>query len=109
MDFGSFAALALVSVPAMSEKDAADLRFALHLGADLIALSFVRSPDDIKLVHEIMAEEGKFLPVIAKVEADLEKARAAGDAKKTKTLEDDLASRQAFLDMARRASADFGG
>jgi len=57
-----------VSVPAMSEKDAADLRFALHLGADLIALSFVRSPDDIKLVHEIMAEEGKFLPVIAKVE-----------------------------------------
>src|ERR1041384_4089600 len=57
-----------VSVPAMSEKDAEDLRFALRLGADLIALSFVRSAEDIKLVHEIMAEEGVRRPVIAKVE-----------------------------------------
>jgi pyruvate kinase len=57
-----------VSVPAMSEKDAADLRFALGLGVDLVALSFVRSPDDIKLVHEIMTEEGRTVPVIAKVE-----------------------------------------
>jgi pyruvate kinase len=57
-----------VSVPAMSDKDEEDLRFALRLGVDLIALSFVRSPDDIKLVHHIMAEEGITLPVIAKVE-----------------------------------------
>ncbi len=57
-----------VSVPALSDKDAADLRFALGMGADVIALSFVRSPDDIKLVHEIMAEEGRHVPVIAKVE-----------------------------------------
>jgi pyruvate kinase len=57
-----------VSVPALSDKDDADLRFALGLGVDLIALSFVRSPDDIKLVHNIMVEEGKTLPVIAKVE-----------------------------------------
>src|SRR5690348_11669226 len=57
-----------VSVPAMSDKDAEDLRFALGLGVDLVALSFVRSPDDIKLVHEIMAEEGRTVPVIAKVE-----------------------------------------
>jgi pyruvate kinase len=57
-----------VSVPAMSDKDEADLRFALGLGVDLIALSFVRSPDDIKLVHQIMDEEGNRLPVIAKVE-----------------------------------------
>ncbi|MFE9689962.1 pyruvate kinase [Micromonospora sp. NPDC005806] len=57
-----------VSVPALSEKDAADLRFALGLGVDLIALSFVRSADDIKLVHGIMAEEGVFRPVLAKVE-----------------------------------------
>ncbi|MGI5244437.1 pyruvate kinase [Dactylosporangium sp. CA-139066] len=57
-----------VSVPALSEKDAEDLRFALRLGADWIALSFVRSPDDIKLVHEIMAEEGIHRPVLAKVE-----------------------------------------
>ncbi|MCO8277392.1 pyruvate kinase [Actinoplanes sp. TRM 88003] len=57
-----------VSVPALSEKDAEDLRFALGLGVDIVALSFVRSPDDIKLVHEIMAEEGRIVPVIAKVE-----------------------------------------
>ena len=57
-----------VSVPALSDKDAEDLRFALQLGADWIALSFVRSPDDIKLVHEIMDEEGIRRPVIAKVE-----------------------------------------
>jgi pyruvate kinase len=57
-----------VSVPAMSDKDARDLRFALRLGADLIALSFVRSPDDIKLVHEIMDEVGIRRPVLAKIE-----------------------------------------
>jgi pyruvate kinase len=57
-----------VSVPALSEKDIEDLRFALTLGVDLIALSFVRAPDDIKLVHEIMDEVGLRRPVIAKVE-----------------------------------------
>jgi pyruvate kinase len=57
-----------VSVPALSDKDTEDLRFALALGADLIALSFVRSPDDIKLVHEIMDEVGIRRPVVAKVE-----------------------------------------
>ena len=57
-----------VSVPAMSEKDEADLRWALSIGADMIALSFVRSAADIEIVHKIMDEEGKRLPVIAKVE-----------------------------------------
>jgi pyruvate kinase len=57
-----------VSVPALSEKDIEDLRFSLRLGVDLIALSFVRSPDDIKLVHQIMQEEGVLRPVIAKIE-----------------------------------------
>ena len=57
-----------VSVPAMSEKDEADLRWALHQDIDMIALSFVRSGDDIKRVHEIMDEEGRRLPVIAKIE-----------------------------------------
>ncbi len=57
-----------VSVPAMSEKDEADLRWALKLSADWIALSFVRSADDIRRVHEIMDEEGLRLPVIAKIE-----------------------------------------
>jgi pyruvate kinase len=57
-----------VSVPAMSDKDEQDLRFALKLGVDLVALSFVRSPEDIKLVHKVMDEEGRRVPVIAKVE-----------------------------------------
>jgi pyruvate kinase len=57
-----------VSVPAMSEKDEADLRWALRLRADMVALSFVRDAKDITRVHEIMDEEGVRLPVIAKIE-----------------------------------------
>jgi pyruvate kinase len=57
-----------VSVPALSEKDAEDLRWALHLPADMIALSFVRDAADIQLVHKIMDEEGLRLPVVAKIE-----------------------------------------
>ena len=57
-----------VSVPALSEKDEADLRWGLQAGADLIALSFVRNAADITRVHEIMAEEGRKIPVIAKIE-----------------------------------------
>ncbi|WP_106537274.1 pyruvate kinase [Haloactinopolyspora alba] len=57
-----------VSVPAMSEKDVDDLRWGLRTGADMIALSFVRSATDVDEVHRIMAEEGVRLPVIAKVE-----------------------------------------
>ena len=57
-----------VNVPALSEKDEDDLRWGLRLGADLIALSFVRDASDIRRVHEIMAEEGRTVPVIAKVE-----------------------------------------
>ncbi len=57
-----------VNVPALSEKDEDDLRWGLKLGADLIALSFVRNAEDIVRVHEIMAEEGRKIPVIAKIE-----------------------------------------
>ncbi|HZK06173.1 MAG TPA: pyruvate kinase [Actinomycetaceae bacterium] len=57
-----------VSVPALSDKDKIDLRWALRLGADMIALSFVRDAKDVNDVHAIMAEEGRFVPVIAKVE-----------------------------------------
>ncbi|HEY0486537.1 MAG TPA: pyruvate kinase [Mycobacteriales bacterium] len=58
-----------VSIPPLSEKDIADLRFALDLRVDLVALSFVRSPDDAALVHRIMDDHGGGrLPVIAKVE-----------------------------------------
>jgi pyruvate kinase len=57
-----------VSVPALSEKDEDDLRWGLRTGADLIALSFVRDAADVSRVHEIMAEEGVKVPVIAKIE-----------------------------------------
>ncbi len=57
-----------VSVPALSEKDKEDLRWALHLQADLIALSFVRSAADVTDVRAIMEEEGVRLPVLAKIE-----------------------------------------
>ncbi|MDX6332329.1 MAG: pyruvate kinase [Streptomycetaceae bacterium] len=57
-----------VNVPALSEKDIDDLRFALHLGADMVALSFVRDATDVRDVHRVMDEEGRRLPVIAKVE-----------------------------------------
>ena len=57
-----------VSVPAMSEKDADDLRWGLRAGADFIALSFVRNAADIKDVHAIMDEVGIRVPVIAKIE-----------------------------------------
>lgn len=57
-----------VSVPALSEKDIEDLRWGLRAGADFIALSFVRSADDISGVHKIMDEVGIHVPVIAKIE-----------------------------------------
>ena len=56
------------SVPPLSEKDIADLEFALKLGVDLIALSFVRSPEDVEIVHEVMNRVGRRVPVIAKLE-----------------------------------------
>jgi Domain of Unknown Function (DUF349) len=51
----------------------------------------------------------KLEQAIGKVEADLEKARAAGDQKKIADLEDNLTSRRSFLEMAQRASADYSG
>ncbi len=57
-----------VSVPALSEKDADDLRWAMANGVDMVALSFVRNAADIEPVHAIMDEFGRRIPVIAKIE-----------------------------------------
>ncbi len=57
-----------VSTPALTEKDVEDLRWALHLRADMVALSFVRSAADLDRVRAVMDEEGIRLPVIAKIE-----------------------------------------
>ena len=57
-----------VSLPALTEKDEADLRWAIRTGADIIAMSFVRFATDIDRAHEIMDEEGRRIPVVAKIE-----------------------------------------
>ncbi|MYX34294.1 MULTISPECIES: pyruvate kinase [unclassified Streptomyces] len=59
---------AAVNVPALSEKDIEDLRFALYMGVDMVALSFVRDAKDVRDVHRVMDEVGRRVPVIAKVE-----------------------------------------
>jgi pyruvate kinase len=64
-----------VSVPPLSEKDIEDLKFALELGVDMVAMSFVRSPEEVKLAHAIMDEVGRRVPIIAK----LEKPEAVSD------------------------------
>jgi pyruvate kinase len=64
-----------VGVPPLSDKDIDDLKFALVLGADMIAMSFVRAPEEVKLAHAIMDEVGRRVPVIAK----LEKPEAVSD------------------------------
>lgn len=57
-----------VSVPALTDKDEVDLRWALHLGVDLVALSFVRGPADAESVYKIMEEEGVRVPLLGKIE-----------------------------------------
>jgi len=57
-----------VSAPALSDKDKADLEFGLSLRVDLIALSFVRRPEDVIEAREFMAARGAELPIIVKLE-----------------------------------------
>jgi hypothetical protein len=51
----------------------------------------------------------KLEEAIAKVEKDLDAARTSGNQKKVSELEENLASRRSFLEMAQRASADYSG
>lgn len=53
---------------AVTEKDAADLRFGLGLGVDFVALSFVQTAEDIVRAKKVMAEAGKSARIIAKIE-----------------------------------------
>src|SRR3984893_3925833 len=55
-------------VPAMTPKDRADLAFALKHGADYVAVSFVRRPEDVVLAKRLIRRAGKDTPVIAKLE-----------------------------------------
>ncbi|MEO7836411.1 MAG: pyruvate kinase [Acidimicrobiales bacterium] len=57
-----------IRAPALTDKDVEDLVFALRLGVDVVALSFVREASDAGAVHQVMESAGRFVPVIAKVE-----------------------------------------
>src|SRR5882672_10872580 len=57
-----------LSIPALTTKDREDLEFGLAHGVDIVALSFVRSAEDVQRVKQIIAARGKDVPVIAKLE-----------------------------------------
>ncbi|MDR2893614.1 MAG: pyruvate kinase [Deltaproteobacteria bacterium] len=57
-----------VRLPALTEKDKSDLRDGLALGVDAVALSYVQTPEDILEAKAIIAEAGKNIPVVAKLE-----------------------------------------
>jgi pyruvate kinase len=57
-----------LSIPALTDKDRADLEFGLKHGVDMLAISFVRSAADVREVKQIIAKHGADLPVIAKLE-----------------------------------------
>lgn len=58
-----------ISLPALTEKDKEDIIFALGLEIDWVALSFVRNPEDLRILRDIIAQNSQYkIPVIAKVE-----------------------------------------
>ncbi len=57
-----------VSAPALTDKDREDARFALDLGVDYLALSFVRRPEDVADLRTLIREAGRETPIIAKIE-----------------------------------------
>ncbi len=59
---------ARLSARALTEKDKEDLAFGIRMGVDMVALSFVRTADDIREVKELIRDSGTDLPVVAKIE-----------------------------------------
>ncbi len=59
---------ATLPIPSLTEKDLADLEFALSIGVDFVALSFVRSAGDIHALRELLHSAGSTALVIAKIE-----------------------------------------
>ena len=57
-----------LSIPAITEKDVNDLKFGLENGADIVALSFVKTPEDIIHLRKLMERLGKVIPVVSKIE-----------------------------------------
>lgn len=57
-----------ISTPAFTEKDARDLEFGLRMGVDYVALSFVRTAEDIRRVKRWLKKKSAAIPLIAKIE-----------------------------------------
>lgn len=57
-----------IKLPALTNKDRRDLADGLALGVDAVALSYVQTPEDILEAKKIIAESGRSIPVIAKLE-----------------------------------------
>jgi pyruvate kinase len=55
-------------MPALTEKDRKDLREALEIGVDAIALSSCRPPEDVQQAKDLIREQGRWVPVVAKLE-----------------------------------------
>lgn len=57
-----------LSVPSLTERDCEGIELAIDTGVDFIALSFVRTADDVRRAREVLVERGATLPLIAKIE-----------------------------------------
>lgn len=58
-----------ISLPALTEKDKKDVAFALEQKVDWVALSFVRTPEDLRMLRDLIKQKSQYrVPVIAKIE-----------------------------------------
>ncbi len=57
-----------LSIPAITDKDKIDLKFGLSHGVDIVALSFVKTPEDILQLRDLMRQFGRIVPIVSKIE-----------------------------------------
>jgi pyruvate kinase len=57
-----------ISSPSLTEKDLSDLRFGIEAGIDMVALSFVRTAEDVRQLRQHLEAQAPHIPIIAKIE-----------------------------------------